>query len=67
MTDFEAFTGMLGRAAPGQPWQELAVRVTGRERVIVFTGPDDAAAVFRFAPDGSIRTVSVVEAHPELE
>jgi hypothetical protein len=65
-TDFDAMQRMLAQAKSAHDYQTLDVRVTDR-RIEISTGPDDAAAVFRFGRNGRLLRVSVVEAHPEFE
>ena len=65
-SDRQQLARMLGGAVALHDYQRLTVR-SDESRVIIFTGPDDAVAVFGFDSDGRLKTVSVVESHPELE
>jgi hypothetical protein len=62
VSDREALLKMLNDATASEDWQTLEIRPRG-QCVIVFTGPDDATAVFGFDESGSLKTVSVVEAY----
>lgn len=66
-TDREVFWRMLAGADSLHDYQQLSVRQPDERRIVIETGPDDAAAVFGFGPDGQLKTVSVVEAHPDME
>jgi hypothetical protein len=66
MTDKERFLSMLAGSVPFGSWQSLRVREVGR-CVVIDTGPDDAGAVFGFSSDGTLKMVSVVEAHADSE
>jgi hypothetical protein len=68
-TDRENFWNMLAGATAlsESQGQQLTVSQPDSSRIVVETGPDDAAAVFGFTSDGRLKWVSVVEAHPYLE
>lgn len=66
-TDREAFWRMLAGASALHGYQQLSLKQPDSRRIVIETGPDDAAAVFGFGEDGQLKTVSVVEAHPDME
>jgi hypothetical protein len=61
MNDKETLIDMLNRAT--SPSYGAWFYIAGDE-VSIITGPDDAVADFRFAPDGTLREVQVSESGP---